>query len=141
MRTHRVRSGLLALAVCLPTLQGCTFLYKTYLYANDRVRDTVDMVDIGLTLSPKPNFSAYACGLGLFTAGGGYVDGYYAGIGSGRVGAFRHYHKTVGLLAYSYEEFGWVKFDINDKKTLSRRHVGPIGYLFFKNDEACVGPS
>jgi len=100
------------------------------------------MADLGVTTSGKRSYSLYACGGGLFSVGGGTVDGYFAGIGGSRVGVFRHYNKTVGLFLYSYEEFGWGKFNRRDPNTLDRRHKGLIGWLFFpsKKDE-CKGPT
>jgi len=133
----------LAVAACLLACQGCAAIRTAYIYTSDRVTDAADMVDLGLTVTGRRSYAAYACGGGLATAGGGYVDGYFAGIGGSRVGVFRHYHKTIGLVLWSYEEFGWGKFDKEDPSTLSSRHVGPIGWLFFpSNDEGeCRGPT
>jgi hypothetical protein len=136
----RARRGLI-LAVCLLGCQGCAAIRAAYVYTSDRVTDAADMLDLGLTMTGKRSYSVYACGGGLVTAGGGYVNGYFAGIGGSRVGIFRHYHKTIGLVAWSYEEFGWGKFDLDDPDTLSSRHVGPIGWLFFPSKEECRGPT
>ena len=133
----------LALAAALVAAPGCTFLQKAYVYTGDRFKDATDMVDFGVTLTGDCSYSVYACGGGLVTVGGGLVDGYFVGVGGGRVGAFRHYNKTIGLGLYSYEEFGWGQFDRQDAKTLDHKHKGPIGLLFFrdKDKEECVGPT
>ena len=135
----------LALALSLLASPGCTFLRKAYVYTSDRVRDAADIADFGVTLTGRRSYSVYACGGGLFTLGAGTVDGYFAGIGGSRVGAFRHYNKTIGLGLYSYEEFGWGEFDRSDPDTLDRRHKGLIGWLFFRNKgkgkEECRGPT
>ena len=135
----------LVLALSLLACPGCTFLRKAYVYTGDRFRDAADIADFGVTLTGRRSYEVYACGGGLFTLGGGTVDGYFAGIGGSRVGAFRHYNKTIGLGLYSYEEFGWGEFDRTDPDTLDRRHKGLIGWLFFrsknKDKEECRGPT
>ena len=141
MRRKSARSGLLALALCLPTFQGCTVLYKCYLYTNDRVHDTLDMLDFGVTVSRRLSVSAYACLLGLGGVGGGTMDGYFAGVGGSRVGVFRHYNSTIGVVLYSYEVLGWGEFDLKDRDTLTRRHRGPVAWLFIKDSGACKGPT
>jgi len=128
-----------AVAAGLSALGGCTFIKKTCTYVGDRVNDTLDMVDFGVTVTGKRCYSAYACGGGLFTVGGGYVDGYFVGIGGSRIGIMRHYHKAIGLILWSYEEFGWRDFDRNKPETLSRRHVGVLGWLLFPRKGECVG--
>ena len=140
-RTQRAWRVALPLAAALCACQGCATIKRFAVFTYDRVNDTGDMVDLGITVSKKRCLSVYACGFGLATLGGGYFDGYYAGLGGGRLGIMRHYHKTVGLLVYSFEEYAWGKFDLNDPKTLNRRHVGPIGFLFFPRPKSCGGPS
>jgi len=138
----RWRWGLaIPLAAGLWTCCGCTAIRKAGVFTYDRMNDTADMVDLGVTLSGKCSLSIYACGAGLFTLGGGTLDGYYVGLGGGRLGIMRHYHKTVGLVAYSYEEYAWGQFDRNDPSTLNRRHVGVLGWLFFPRKEQCTGLS
>ena len=140
----RARWGLV-LALGLLASPGCTFLRTAYVYTGDRVTDAADMVDLGVTLSGKSTYSVYACGGSLFSVGGGVVDGYFVGVGGSRVGAFRHYNRTVGLGLYSYEEFGWGDFDRRDPATLDHKHKGLIGWLFFrkrdKDNEECKGPT
>jgi len=132
----------LAVGVGLMACQGCAALRAAWVYTGDRVADGADMLDLGITMSGKRSFSLYACGAGLFTVGGGYMDGYFAGIGGSRVGVFRHYQKTIGLVLYSHEEFAWGKFDIHDASTLDRRHKGVVGWLFFPSAEGeCRGPT
>ena len=136
------RLGLgLALAACLAALQGCAVVRKIYIYTSDRVNDGFDMVDFGVTLSGKRGLSVYGCGGGLFTLGAGYVDGYFVGVGGGRIGIFRHYHKAIGLVLWSYEEFGWGDFDVTKPETLNRRYVGLLGWLFFRQPGQCYGPT
>ena len=134
------RLGLaLALAATLLSLQGCTFVRKAWVYSNDRVRDGLDMVDLGMTVSVKPSLSAYACLLGLGGLGGGTVNGYFVGIGGSRIGIFRHYHSNIGVGLYAYEVNGWGDFDVRDRDTLARRSRGPIAWLFFPGSTRCKG--
>jgi len=135
---HRAALGLLVAGGLLAS-GGCGAIRAVAVYVYDRVNDTADMVDIGISVSGKRCFSVYACGVGLFTAGAGYFDGYFVGLGGGSLGIRRHYHKAIGLVAYSYEESAWGDFDLNNRDTINRRHVGLIGWLFFPNKRG--GPS
>ncbi len=157
MRVNPPRPGaLLALAVSLLAASGCglhTPLGRAFVYTHDRVLDTLDMVDLGVSVTPKFSFSAYACLLGLGGLGYGSVDGYFAGVGGSRIGLFRHYHSNIGIGLYAYEVMGWKDFNVSDPKTLTRRHRGPITWIdfvleplfsvrIFPADPAqCVGPA
>jgi hypothetical protein len=130
-----------ALAACLAACHGCAELERAFVYSVDRLNDTGDMVDLGISVSWKRCFSLYACGLGLFTVGAGYFDGWFVGMGGGGFGIKRHYHKALGLIAYSYEESAWGTFDLNDRDTINRRHVGVLGWLFFPQPPGGASPS
>ena len=134
----------LALAAGLAALQGCAPIRKTGIYAYDRFNDGFDMVDLGVTLSAPwkhPYFSLYGCAV-IFTAGYGRVDGCFTGIGGGRVLILRnHYHYTVGLVLWSYEEFGWGDFDKDNKDTLAWRYVGVLGWLLWPKNRQFYGPA
>ena len=131
-----------ALGLALAASSGCTAIRNAFIYTCDRVNDGADMLDLGLTVSRRPCLSAYACGLGLFTAGWGKVDGWFTGIGGSRVSILRrHYHYTIGLVLWSYEEFGWGDFDKNDPNTLNWRYVGAIGWLLFPKNRQFHGPA
>ena len=80
-----------ALAAAAAATTGCS-------YFRARGRDALDMADLGVTWSKRPQFGLYAnC---PFIAPGGYakVDGKYAGIGGGKVGVMEHHQDNVGLL-------------------------------------------
>ena len=143
MRRGPARPGgrLAILLVCVCLAPGCTMVRGVAAYSYDRVRDTLDMIDLGVTVTPRFSLSAYACLLGLGSLGGGKVDGYFAGIGGSRVGIFRHYHANIGLILYGYEVNGWGDFDLEKPETLTRRHRGLIGWLFFPSEEECSGPT
>jgi hypothetical protein len=137
--------GLLAfaafLAAALAACPGCVMPTHLSTYVLDRTNDAGDMVDIGISFSKKPCFSAYACGLGLFTVGAGYFDGYFAGLGGGGFGVKRHYLRAIGLLAYSYEESAWGAFDLEDPGTIKRKQVGLLSQLLIPAEERGGGPS
>jgi hypothetical protein len=59
--------------------QGCGFL-------GDRVRDAGDTMDLGFTLSSRPQFAVYGCAFGLGGLGYGKLDGKVLGLFGGRVG-------------------------------------------------------
>lgn len=143
-KTLRQTGLILALAACLAALQGCATARKVGIYGSDRFNDAFDMVDLGVTLTlpwERPYFSVYGCAI-ILTAGYGCVDGYFTGIGGSRVCLFtRHYHWTLGLVAWSYEEFGWGDFDKNNRDTLAWRYVGLLGWLLFPKNRQFYGPA
>jgi hypothetical protein len=116
---------LLVLAVALGAA-GCrsnpTTRYLTY-----RVQDFADMADLGLTFSIKPCISLYACGVSLITGGYSYFDGYFVGMGGGRVGFMRHYNNCLGLLIAGREEIGFGSFNKDDPETLWTQNQGIAG--------------
>jgi len=79
----------LVLALALAA-QGCTYL-------GDRLRDAAQMADIGITVSEKPEFAAYACAFGLMSGGYGHINGKLLGLAGGRIGAVPLKNKVWGL--------------------------------------------
>jgi hypothetical protein len=72
--------GIVALLIALAlAAQGCT-------YAGNRARDFADTMDLGFTLSSRPQFAIYACAFGLAGLGYGHLDGKVLGLFGGRVG-------------------------------------------------------
>lgn len=130
------RAGLGAVLVAaLAVLPGCAE-YLAY-----RGKDAAEMLEVGFTVTETPYLGLYACGGGIATGGASKVDGHLLGIGGGRVGWIRHYQKTLGLVLWSYEEFGWGDFDKNDPNTLNWRYVGAIGWLLFPKNRQFHGPA
>jgi len=131
---HRVAT-LLAVAGCLLVHHGCT-------YFQHRGEDALDMLELGVTVSEKPSFSAYFCVVSLANFGGGYVDGHVLGIGGGRAGWIRHYQKSIGLILWTYEELGWGdEFDIEDAETLDCHHFGVMGWLAYPERRPAYAPA
>ncbi len=109
--------------VVLAGLEGCT-------YMRHRGADARQMIDLGATVTPKPYFSFHACGMGIVSAGVGRCDGDFYGLGGDRFGKTRHFHRDIGLIAWSYDEIGWGDaVDPEKPETLERFHIGPVGYL------------
>jgi hypothetical protein len=120
----------MALATTLPALQGCTPRYWT-----NRAADANDVLTVGFTYTPRPNFSLYLCAAGFATLGGGYVEGMFLGAGGDQVGVTYHYQRSLGLVLWSYEEFGWGTPDpvTGRYPIVDRRYVGLLGWLFGPN--------
>ncbi len=129
----------IALALGLALVAGCSHPANVGDYFVHRGNDLAQVVDIGVTWSEDPYFSVYACLLGLSSVGAGHVDGEFAGLGGGKFGSFRHYHKVCGLLLWTYEELGWDTFDVNKPETLYRWHNGPIGYACYYERKPAYG--
>ncbi len=134
MVNRGVRLGGALLATLAMGLTGCTSLGKRAkgpfhfagLYLQDRYEDLTEVVDLGLMITLKSGFALYTS-VGSFTpVGGGYVDGYFFGIGGGQFLGIgharflhtRHYFIGGGLMLWGYEEYGWDVFDTEDMSTL-----------------------
>jgi hypothetical protein len=85
------------------------------------------MFDFGLTLSKKPQFSAYMNCPVIAPIGYGKVDGYFVGMGGGKVGAMKHRQESSGVLVWGREEVSWHSFNPDDADTLSVQGVGLLG--------------
>ena len=80
---------------------GCTYL-------ENRADDAMDLVDVGLTVSKVPCFSAYYDFVPIAPIGAGIVDGWFLGLGGGKFGAFcPHYEKSVGFIFWGEEELNY----------------------------------
>ena len=113
------------LALALVACEGWTYL-------RHRGGDAMDMMDIGVKWTKKPHFSANACLLGLGSLGAGRTNGRFAGLGGGRAGVLRQFHRNMGLLVWSYDEVAWGDdFDPEKPETLQRCHIGPVGWLSY----------
>jgi hypothetical protein len=76
-------------------------------YMRNRGNDLLDVVDIGLTFSAKPQFSAYvnAPFVALEPIGYGNVDAKFVGIGGGKASLWSpHFERSAGLLLWGQEE-------------------------------------
>jgi len=106
-------SRLLA-AMLLASTAGCAYL-------KNRWRDTLDTLDVGFTFSTKPQFGIYANCPFLAPAGYAKVDGYYAGIGGGKLGVMKHHQDAAALVLWGREDIEW------GEGSGQARGVGPLG--------------
>ena len=131
------RGGVLLLVLALAAMPSCS---KRLLnaggvcqaignYVTDRGTDMLDLVDVGLTFSSKPQVSLYANGVSLGGAGFGMLEGHFAGIGGGNVGWGPIYTANMGAMVWCYEELAFGDFDKYDQNTLNTQCTGIGGLL------------
>jgi len=136
--TIRDAYGRMALVVVLVAVaavgQGCGYLA-------DRGADAAQMFDFGLTFSKKPQFSAYMNCPVIAPIGYGKVDGYFVGVGGGKVGAMKHHQESSGLLVWGREEVSWESFDTKEADTLSVQGVGVLGLAEGQEGEKAYTPA
>ena len=114
-----------AVAAMIVAASGCSSAFR-----EQRRKDLLQIGDWGVTVSKKPYLSMHVCGFGIVSAGGGHVEGKFFGYGGEQIGTIDHYHKCLGLIAWSYDEIGWGdKLDPQDPTTFMQWHIGPIGWL------------
>ena len=119
------RGYTLVLAAALLSATGCTYL-------GNRKRDALEMFDIGLTFSKKPQFGLYAnC---PFLAPGGYVklEGSYVGLGGGKFGVMDVRQDAAAAIFWGREDIEWKKGGGEDGEGKSTGtggtvKVGPLG--------------
>lgn len=113
------RVGLAVLPVVAVLAQGCA-------YVQHRGQDALDMFDIGVTVTKKPQFGLYANCPFLAPAGYGKVDGRFIGIGGGKVGSMEHHQDNVGLLVTGRENTTFGENNADGKKA---KDVAPGGFV------------
>lgn len=121
----------LGLAVALAALLGCTDGRGGITgYLVNRYQDACDTIDLGMTVSARPQFAAYVCAASIVPAGYGRVEGEFLGIGRGQIGTVRYYEASWGVVLRGVETLGWGgKYDPRDVTTLSQQGVGLIGLV------------
>jgi len=97
-------------------------------YLRNRGQDALDMFDIGVTFTAKPQFGLYANCPFTVPIGGAKVDGYYAGIGGGRVGIVEHHQDAVGLIVTGHEKVTWGSPDSEGGESGGDYKVGLLGF-------------
>lgn len=116
--------ALLALAACAP---GCSYLPVVGPYLSNRGQDALDMFDLGFTFSGKPQFGLYANCPFTVPVGGAKVDGYYAGIGGGKIGVVEHHQDALGLIVTGHEKVTWGSQDTEEGESGGDYKVGLLG--------------
>ncbi len=140
LASGRGAAWLAVLALGLSAAGGCTSLgrrakslpHGAMLYVSDRFEDLFEVVDVGFTITLKGGFALYTDVGSVVPVGGGYLDGWFLGIGGGqflgighnRFLVTRHYFLGGGIGVWGYEEWGWDVFDTEDLSTLRCIAVG-----------------
>lgn len=156
MVRRRVSSSALlatALAIGLSGAPGCTnlgrraksFPHAIGLYLQDRFEDFTEAADVGFTFSLRSGYVLYTSAGSLVPVGGGYLNGWFLGLGGGqlfgighsRFLATRYYFAGGGVGVWGYEEFGWDEFDTED---LSTMHCQDVGVPLFLEPTGRPGP-
>ncbi len=122
--------------------QGCS---SSSPYLRNRVNDALDIMDIGITVTPalKPQFAAFFDFSSLTPFGYADVKGKYLGLGNRQFGWLDYEFQAWGLLAWGQRKSGAGKFNPADphqarsnQKNITERQkydVGFVGALMGKN--------
>jgi len=103
MMKRTLAAWLLTVLLCLT--QGCAYL-------QNRVNDAVEVIDIGVTVSDSPCLSGFVIfpPIHLTLVGIGMVDGWFTGLGGGRLQAFcPYYQNSIGLGVWGEETVSFGK--------------------------------
>ncbi|HPD14704.1 MAG TPA: hypothetical protein PLE19_07135 [Planctomycetota bacterium] len=121
MTDARVRWLAVALLACVAAgSTGCTYLSRQW-------SDAKQMMDLGFTFSKKPQFGLYANCPMVTPLGYSKVDGYFVGMGGGKLGAGEHRQNNAGLLFWGREENSWKGFDKGDEAVTESHRAGVVG--------------
>lgn len=108
---HAMRHLFLSVLLVAAVLSsGCTYMHN-------RGKDAMQMLDLGITVSPlsKPGFAAYVGVPGSIALGGAYVpDAKIFGIGNNQAGWLDYEHKSYGLAVWGSSKQGAGDFDAKD---------------------------
>lgn len=137
----------LAIGAALVASQGCT-TWKGGVpgFLQNRAKDAMDCLDMGITVTTTPQFSFYLAVLSMTPIGYGKVDGVYYGLGGGDVGTGRIHYEHWGVLLYGRETVGWgnslwdyPEFDPAKPQTMNSQTVGPLGLILPPYDARPAG--
>ena len=111
MERTRVRSLGLLMAVSLVLCTGCTSIYM-----QNRCKDAMDIIELGITTSPvkNPGIAAQANFSNIFPIGGAWVCGWFTGIGARQVGTMELCDRSWGVLVWGSDDVRIGQFDPND---------------------------
>lgn len=119
----------LGLAVLVGLVAAVSFLSSGCAYLKNRGNDAVDIFDVGVTVSEKPQFSLYAGFFNVLPVGYSHMDGTLYGLAHRQVGAIPARHRTIGLLHWGQEQLGYQDFEAADPKSPPPYGVGWIGLI------------
>lgn len=126
MRLHRIALAAL-LGLALLTTQGCY-------YFQNRAEDAMDIIDFGFTFSKEPYLNLFVDAPFVTTQpiGGGYLDGYFLGLGQGKLSLFAPCHfENWGFILYGEET---VSYDGHSDNLASLDKAGEDRALQFSRE-------
>lgn len=93
-------------------------------YLKNRVADAQDMIDIGFSISRRPQFALYYDFVPIIPVGYGDVKGKYIGLGGGKFGWLQpHQQRSYGLILWGQEEVNFgIPSDELSSMTLTQRN-------------------
>ena len=112
--------SVLVLAAVIAATQGCTYL-------RNRAHDAAQMFDLGFTFTKTPQFGLYANCPIVTPVGYSNIDGYFVGVGGGKVGVMEHKQKNAGVLLWGREENSWGSANGKEPVSEEKRRVGIVG--------------
>jgi len=123
------RSACAALALLSFALPGCS-------HPEQRIEDALDMADLGLTFSKKPEFAAFKGCAGALSVGFGDVEGYFVGLGHGKLGVTSFSHEGLGLALWGEHKTRFGDASNDDAGAQGFQKTGVLGLA----DGPIVGP-
>jgi len=137
MRRVRVPLSVLVLVLSAMALSGCTtWQGGVGGFLRSRLKDTMEMADIGVTVTETPQFSFYAAVVSAVPFGYGKVDGTFYGMGGGDIGAMKIHYEHWGAGLIGHETTGWgnsiwdfPEFDPAKPETMNCQGVGIGGFI------------
>lgn len=113
--------------LALLSLTGCAGVGG---YFQDRGRDALQILDLGVTWSGRPSFAAFLdCPLPL---GYSHIDGHFAGLRAGDVAATPYHQHAYGLLVWGRESAAFCKE--NSEQALADPPKSEAGRLASSHD-------
>ncbi|MBU0547375.1 MAG: hypothetical protein KKH57_01260 [Candidatus Omnitrophica bacterium] len=112
---------LLSVFILTSALSGCTYL-------KNRGNDAMDMFDVGITLTSKPNFALYLDIAQVLPIGFSHVDGKLIGIGRSTFGVHDFRQKGYGYLIGGSMQRGVDNYDPNNPDDPATYDVGILGF-------------
>ncbi len=130
--------ALLAVAMIVVAVQGCSTLEPVGKYFQYRYEDFTEMVEGGLTITSTPQVGLYWNSLDLLTVGYCDLDGHFVGFGGGQIGITRVSAKCWAL-GYGEEEIGWGSQLDGENPQIMKRRSNWIGTLSTLTGEDFTG--
>ena len=123
MRTRRLWFVVAAAALgAVSFSSGCAYL-------EDRGNDALDIFELGVTTSEKPQLSIYAGVVNVITIGYAETDGTFYGLARRQVAAMPFRNRTVGYLLWGKEQLAYGDFNAADENSPEPWKVGQIGLV------------